>query len=538
MSVVDIIEELLFVSKEGTYRGYRKCIVAGFVSEDLFCQECEGVLREPCVVGGSNLCTTCSGENSRLCNSKLTEVVNHLKCKCPFNTRECRWLGELCDVIGHIGMCGYMRLECPLGCQSILLREDITEHVESVCLLNQVDCPFSSVGCRVTELCRGNVWCHMESSVMTHQSLLLSAIVGMRETNLNNRELLFSHGRTIKQHDETVKQSILQHEQTISVNIHSIGQHSNSIINLRETMFSNRDSLMRYGQSLEELSKKFECQNETIEQLSLTIGTQNETVKQQNETIKRQNNKIERQNETMEQLSQTIATHNEMAKQQNEMVKQQNETVKQQNETIKQQNNKIELQNETIDQLSQAVAIQNEMIATQIETVKQQNNKIENQDAIILKCNLKLSNLSYRCDFIRNAFSNKFTEHMEWRIEQFSRVGSLLRHVGPKSRIHDITLRGVIAYNEKTNKLQISVERNEFAIYSDPPISLVYWKIEIVNNNNNNSSRDNWVREDQSGNKTPLQCGESRFLAEINREDLANLVRKDVLTLKFSFIFT
>ena len=401
----DCIEELLFVGKEGVYRGFRKYVILGV--QDLIpwsCQECEGVLRDP---QGCNLCAPCCGHNATHLNSHLTEGVNKLMCKCPLQTRGCDWSGELSGLMEHMGVCGYLLVPCPLGCKLVLSRDEVSGHIEDNCPQKPAECPFNCVGCKVTQLCRENVSAHMESSVLEHQSLLLRTMIGMRETNLHNREVIVGQSRTLKHHDVMVNQNqtdILEHKQTILETKQTIEQHNKSILNQRETIFANRDSLVRYGQSVRLHDKTAESQNEKIEQQNEKIESQNEKIESQNEKIDKQNEKIEKQNEKIEKQNEKIEKQNEKIEKQNEKIEQQNEKIEQlhnkiesQNEAIKQLHNKIESQNEAIKQLHNKIESQNEAIKqlhnkieSQNEAIKQLHNKIESQNEAIKQLHNKI----------------------------------------------------------------------------------------------------------------------------------------------------
>ena len=416
MSEVDSVGELLFVSKEGIFRGYKECLVSDSVSQDLFCPECEGVLREPRVVEGRNFCETCSGQNAKLSSTQLTKAVNQLRCECPLHNRGCDWLGELSDLIGHMEECGYVMFVCPLGCGTVLVRNDAIGHIEFSCPQSLIECPFNSVGCKVKNLCRGNMLEHMESSMMTHQSLLLSAVVGMQEINLNYRDLILSHDKSIRQHDEVIKknqENILQHGQTIYENTQTIEQHDKSITDQRE--------FTRYEQTIKQLK------------------------------------------------------------------------------------------------------------------IKGQNEKIENQNTQTVEIKKTIGNLINQMEFIRDVALNRLVEKMEWKINKFSGVKLHPKPLlGPKSQLSNFVLRGRMIHVPDTYKLRISVDRIEYAIYSDPEVFIIYWKLEIIHN-----SGENLVFKDQNGSGIPFVVGTSLFLAEVNLNVLIakKFLKDDTLTMKFYFRF-
>ena len=462
MSEVDDIEELLFVSKEGAYRGYKKRIVSACVDKDLSfvsCQECEGVLRDPHVVEGRNLCTPCSGYNAICSNSQLTDAINQLRCKCPLQTRGCDWSGELSDLIAHMEECGYITFRCPLGCELILNRNDVTGHTQLSCPLSPVECSFSSVGCKATDLCRGNLSDHMESSVTTHQAMLLSALLGMRETNLHHREFIVRQDKTIKQHDEMVKQNqeylllhgrtVNENKQTINENTQTIEHHGKSIVDQRETILSDRDSIVRHGQTIQQLNHKIESQNEQIQQL---------------------NHKSESQNEHIQQL---------------------NHKIESQDKHIQKLNHKIESQNEQIQQLNHRIEILFQMVDNPL-------------------------------GFIRETTQDRIFEKMDWKIDNYT--GTNLDptvFVGPISKIRGFTFRGRMEFQPGTNMLKISVVRVPYPFYPDPNLYIIYWRLKFFH-----TTKKYLVFQCYSVDGIPFLVGtkDSLLLAEVNRDLVSKII--------------
>ena len=561
----DCIEELLFVGKEGVYRGFRKYVILGV--QDLIpwsCQECEGVLRDP---QGCNLCAPCCGHNATHLNSHLTEGVNKLMCKCPLQTRGCDWSGELSGLMEHMGVCGYLLVPCPLGCKLVLSRDEVSGHIEDNCPQKPAECPFNCVGCKVTQLCRENVSAHIESTVLEHQSLLLRTMIGMRETNLHNREVIVGQSRTLKHHDGMVNQNqkdILEHKQTILETKQTIEQHNKSILNQRETIFANRDSLVRYGQNVRLHDKTAESQNEKIKQLTEKIESQNDKIDKQNEKIEKQNEKIEKQNEKIEQL------HNKIESQ-NEAIKQLHNKIESQNEAIKQLHNKIESQNEAIKQLHNKIESQNEKIEKQNEKVIEQNKTLEKQDKRIYLNSLTITdneqtieeelttfkqqlsafgdsialvntnnladnkNMKKEIEFLRGLIYNKVLDTMDWQINNFSRINFGLNPLYSQiSKVNNFKLRARISYEPKTDKLSIAIERMSDGIFTIPDPLVIYWKLEIID-----KEEKNLVFESESQKGILFSVGSILKLAAVNRNKLITdgYVHQDILLIKFYFAF-
>ena len=526
---VDSIDDILFVSKDGSFRGYNKCVVTKYATQDsssLSCVECEGVLRDPVMVQGNNVCTTCSGCNAPLSDLRLITAVNQLRCKCPLETRGCDWSGELSGLIGHLKECGYLMVKCPLGCEIVLSAEEVTDHIDEYCPHKRVECPFNSVGCKVRDLCRGNMAQHMESLLVAHQSLLLGAVSGMRETNLRNRELLVIQSRTIKQHDEMVKQHdemAKQHDEMVKQHDETIKQHDEMVKQNQENISQQKQIIYENKQTIEQHAKSIVDQRETI-------FTNRDSILRYDQTIKQQNEKIKQQNEKFEQYDQTIKQQNEKIKQQNEKLEQYDQTIKQQNKTIEQQNKTTNLNKQTIRE--------NEMtVEEEITNFQEQLTALSISIGVVNNNNKKdIQNLSKEFRFITGIVLNKILDNMEWKVNTFSSITSGNNpYFSPISRVGNIRLRAKIIFQRDTDNLNISVERISDGIFAVPIVSIVYWKLVIINSNN----QSDLLLEGQNENGIEMKFGNSFSFGHVNRNYLVTngFIQRDTFMMKLYFAF-
>ncbi len=129
------------VPGQAEYGGYDHEFV-GEVPEQFICNICTKVLRDPHLTGccGQHYCESClthwfkkhkaktcphCRENNlaHLQNKALKRQVNQLKVYCTLRKGGCEWEGELSDLQTHLDSdkgCGYVELECPNKCHTII----------------------------------------------------------------------------------------------------------------------------------------------------------------------------------------------------------------------------------------------------------------------------------------------------------------------------------------------------------------------------------------------------------------------------------
>lgn len=153
------------------------------VADTFLCQICAKPLRDPHITKccGHNFCESCLEKWSKtqrepccpLCRSvgdefqhfldkKTKRAIDTLKVRCSNHKKGCEWIGEkgaLRDHLDSKGGCGYVEVECPLGCYSdgysmwslislpkqchrttVLLRNNLQHHVEKECKKRKYQC--------------------------------------------------------------------------------------------------------------------------------------------------------------------------------------------------------------------------------------------------------------------------------------------------------------------------------------------------------------------------------------------------------------
>ena len=256
--------ELCRVRDEGGVRGFRKGSLKENLSERectfLTCSRCQGILREAC---NSN-----SGEQFCLCCKKKEEqthpylqvrnTVPFLKYLCPIHKRGCNWVGNLgkcekhlevcgyvhekcksgcgvvlsrdeliihskeeclqrsvvcehckryfkhCNLFTHHGRCNKMSVPCELGCDKLVMRKDMTQHMDIECGEKEVNCSFVQYGCKVGLIKKKEMNQHLEDKKIEHMEIKMNSL---EETVVEQNETisqLFEEIDTLTQLSEKV----------------------------------------------------------------------------------------------------------------------------------------------------------------------------------------------------------------------------------------------------------------------------------------------------------------------------------------------
>ena len=124
-------------------------------------QEC-GLVVETCKLG---------------CGVELTrdELKIHVTDTCVQRKIPCEHCGEdfkYCDMTNHLDVCPKMKVSCELGCDVIMCREDMTQHLEVDCLEKELECPFAKYKCEGL-IKRKDMSKHLEEKRMEHLELKL-----------------------------------------------------------------------------------------------------------------------------------------------------------------------------------------------------------------------------------------------------------------------------------------------------------------------------------------------------------------------------
>ena len=125
------------------------------------------------------------------------DLEMHLQQHCPLREVTCKLCGEIGlarDQETHIDICPMFCsvLDCP-QCGDKVARGEIEEHITVVCTMSEVECPFSALGCDII-LFRKDVSDHVESSVTAHQGIV--------------KDVFIRHDETIRQRDEKTSEMV------------------------------------------------------------------------------------------------------------------------------------------------------------------------------------------------------------------------------------------------------------------------------------------------------------------------------------------
>ena len=220
---------------EGLLRGFRKEILTEKLTERekglLVCPRCKGILREACFSNkGEHLCLSCKmkGEKTNS-NLQVRNTVSDLKSLCPIHERGCKWEGNLgecekhleecghvyemckigcslvfsrdelkvhskemcshrlvvcehcnadfkyCDLPTHHNRCHRMPVRCELGCDKLVIRENMTQHMDTECGEKEVNCPFLRYGCKVGLIRRKEMNQHLEDNKFEHMVMKVNS---------------------------------------------------------------------------------------------------------------------------------------------------------------------------------------------------------------------------------------------------------------------------------------------------------------------------------------------------------------------------
>ena len=150
----DIYQLLYLKNAQGLYRGFK----TGYISQNLTeveyylmtCTRCKGIIREASSCEGETVCRDC---NTNQLNPKRVQKVIHsvaeLKIKCPL-LRDCGWSGKLLEGEKHLKECGSFLITCPLGCEDVMKRCEMNDHLKTYCLFREINCEF----CELSITCK------------------------------------------------------------------------------------------------------------------------------------------------------------------------------------------------------------------------------------------------------------------------------------------------------------------------------------------------------------------------------------------------
>ena len=152
MDRADSIDELIYKEDKKGYRAelldiYPEACV--FIRKLTVCGRCAGILNKPCLMKclpQMIVCTNCLREHEKETSLTIVEeAILGLGARCPLLDRECKWHGNLGDLVEHMGNCEELVVTCPQKCNSVVERKYVKRHVENECEMKMTSCKH----CRV-----------------------------------------------------------------------------------------------------------------------------------------------------------------------------------------------------------------------------------------------------------------------------------------------------------------------------------------------------------------------------------------------------
>ena len=168
--------------------------------DDYQCMICTKLLKEPHLTDccGQRFCQACleqwfKKQAKKMCPHCRSETFTHirdlplkrkidvLEVYCPNQAEGCEKIMKLGALDDHKNECGFAKVKCPRGCQSVdeIKRKDLKKHAE-VCPLEEVQCPFSEAGCDASIL-RKDLNAHIETSCQEHLMKMTIAYNKLKE---------------------------------------------------------------------------------------------------------------------------------------------------------------------------------------------------------------------------------------------------------------------------------------------------------------------------------------------------------------------
>ncbi|KAI6647189.1 TNF receptor-associated factor 2-like, partial [Oopsacas minuta] len=186
--------------QNGNLGGYRTDILVENISKTemaaLVCKRCQGILRKACfsATSGEHFCKCCKNllEQAQP-NGQVRKIIHSLKSSCPLYDRGCEGIGKLGKCAKHLNICEYVYEQCELGCEIVLPRHELKIHMREHCVKREITCEYCDqyfkvcdmgyhmtqcdkipltreLGCD-TVMCRENMAQHLENSCRVEEGM-------------------------------------------------------------------------------------------------------------------------------------------------------------------------------------------------------------------------------------------------------------------------------------------------------------------------------------------------------------------------------
>ena len=109
---------------------------------------CYSCLQHWISSGVSDTCPSCrSHDFHHIHDKKLERTIHELKIRCTNADQGCEWEGPISELARHLNIgsnsvkgCQFVMCECELKCGGIMLRKDVTVHLQATCPLRKGEC--------------------------------------------------------------------------------------------------------------------------------------------------------------------------------------------------------------------------------------------------------------------------------------------------------------------------------------------------------------------------------------------------------------
>ncbi|XP_074618711.1 TNF receptor-associated factor 4-like isoform X2 [Acropora palmata] len=142
---------------------------------------------------------SCTNEN---CDVKLQrkELQDHVTTKCDWRILRCEFCSVSHPVLqmeAHLEVCPKVPVTCPQKCGMKILREKVAVHKEKECVLVEISCPYSRLGCQ-KRFQRKEKTSHLQSCMQVHLDLACVKLTNTEEELRTTREKLEQRMRALE----------------------------------------------------------------------------------------------------------------------------------------------------------------------------------------------------------------------------------------------------------------------------------------------------------------------------------------------------
>ena len=124
------------------------CVICHLPGRDPHMTECCGhVFCKSCLDNAKATqyasCSMCKDvQFNAFCNKQINREVQSLHVYCTNKVNGCEWEGEIRDISNHLDGCQFEEVECPNGCEELIQRQCLPNHIEYECTHREVNCQY------------------------------------------------------------------------------------------------------------------------------------------------------------------------------------------------------------------------------------------------------------------------------------------------------------------------------------------------------------------------------------------------------------